>query len=339
MEIKKDYALKKHNTFSIDAKADWFITYDSLEDIFLLCRDEYFQEIKFLHVGEGSNLLFLSNFHGAILKSQIKGIEVIEEKEEEDSLIIEAGSGVVWDDFVDFAVKNGYYGAENLSAIPGEVGAAALQNIGAYGVEISDIIEEVFFVELRSGQEKSLKKEEMKYSYRYSILKDPEYDRIAIYKVRFRLKKRAELKLDYPDLKRYFEGKENPELSDIRRAIIEIRSKKLPETSKIGNAGSYFMNPIIEEEKWQRIKASYPRAPHYRLEDGRVKVPAAWLIDTAGWKGYREGDAGVYPLQALILVNYGGATGRDIVRLAEKIQATIKEKFDIDIYPEVKYIL
>lgn len=339
MEIKKDYALKEHNTFGIDATADWFITYDSAEDLKTLSRDEYFRETKVLHIGEGSNLLFLSNFHGAILKSNIKSIEIDESASNENSVSVVVGSGVVWDDFVEFAVNNGLWGIENLSIIPGTVGASAIQNIGAYGVEASELIEEVYFVDLVSGEEKIYRNNQINYAYRYSIFKEMEYSRIAVYKVRFRLKRHSSAKLEYPDLKRYFEDKENPSLSEIRKAIIDIRTAKLPDYKTLGNAGSFFMNSIVPIEKWEAIKKDYPEAPHYIVSDTEVKIPAGWLIDSCGWKGYREGDAGVYEKQALVLLNYGKATGRDIVRLAEKIQASVKEKFDIDIYPEVKYIL
>lgn len=341
MDIKRDYAIKEHNTFSIDACCDWFITYDNLDDLKLLSSDEYFRESRVLNIGEGSNMLFLSNFHGILLKSNIKTIDVIEKKANGEVDIC-VGSGVIWDDFVDFAVDHGFYGIENLSYIPGTVGSSAVQNIGAYGCEVSETIKEVHFFDFVESKDVVIKAEQCNYSYRSSIFKQWEESKtFAIHHVVFTLRNRGSININYPDLTKVFSQRdiEDISLKEVRQAIIEIRKNKLPDPKIMGNAGSFFVNPILDEDKFSALYSMYPQMPFYKLDDGRVKVPAGWLIDKCGLKGYREGNVGTFDRQALVLVNYGGATGREIAAFADKIQQEVKHKFDIDIYPEVKYIL
>lgn len=337
MKIDKEVALRDYNTFGVDATADWLIRYSSVEELQTLVRDEYFQECRFLHIGEGSNLLFLSNFHGIVLYSEICTIELLEEHPESVDLLV--GAGVRWDDFVAHCVRSGYYGVENLSLIPGQVGSAAIQNIGAYGVEVEQCIIEVHTIHRRSGQQRIFTHGECGYAYRHSIFKEPDYTDYIVTHVRFRLSRVEDLRLGYADVQRYLsEHALEPSLSVIREAIIAIRQSKLPDTKVLGNAGSYFINPVISAEQVKALQSLYPELPVYPLSDGRGKVAAGWLIDQCGLKGYRRGDAGVYERQALVLVNHGKATGQDIANLAIEIQDAVRERFGIELVPEVKYI-
>lgn len=341
MDIKKDYAVKEHNTFSIDARCDWFITYDNVDDLKLLSSDEYFRDSKVLNIGEGSNMLFLSNFHGILLKSNIKTIEIIDQRVNGDVDVC-VGSGVIWDDFVEFAVSNGLWGVENLSYIPGTVGASAVQNIGAYGSEAKDTIKEVHFFDFLENRDIILMGADCQYSYRDSIFKHwCDTKTIAIHHVVFTLKKNGKANINYPDLKNRFPNSDttNIDIRKIRNSIIEIRKSKLPDHRILGNAGSFFMNPIVDKELFNSIYSKYPEMPFYPMGEDKVKIPAGWLIDKCGFKGCRDGNVGTFEKQALVLVNYGGATGREIACFAEKIQNVVKDKFNIDIYPEVKYIL
>lgn len=338
MDILQNHSLRPYNTFGIAAQADWFIPFTSVEDLQLLSRDEYFQECRALTVGAGSNLLFLTNFRGIVLHSRICSLEVIQETEE--SVDILAGSGLVWDDFVAEMVARGYYGLENLSLIPGQVGSAAIQNIGAYGVEVGERIQAVHAVHRRTGQVRVFAHEECQYSYRHSAFKEPDHADYIITHVHLRLSKRPTLILGYADLEaRVHARSSQPTPLDVREEVIAIRSAKLPDPAVIGNAGSFFMNPIISAESFAELQRQHPEVPHYPLPDGRVKVPAGWLIDRCGLKGYRMGHAGVYERQALVLVNAdGAATGQDIARLAEYVQECVRTRFAIDLEPEVRYI-
>ena len=338
MEILQSYSLREHNTFGIDAQADWFIPFASIEDLQLLSRDEYFQECRCITIGEGSNLLFLTNFHGIVLHSVIQSIERLAETADTVDLLV--GSGVKWDDFVAQMAEAELYGVENLSLIPGEVGAAAVQNIGAYGTEICEVIREVHTVHRRTGEVRHFAVEECNYSYRHSFFKEPEAADYIVTHVLLRLSKHPHLKLDYADLRQRVEARTaTPTARDVRDEVIRIRQEKLPDPKVLGNAGSFFMNPIISAEAFERLREAYPEAPHYDLPDGQVKVPAGWLIDRCGLKGYRLGHAAVYERQALVLVNADGeATGQDIARLAEYVQEQVAERFGLQITPEVRYI-
>lgn len=340
MDIKKDYALKEHNTFGIDAHCDWFITYDSVDDLSTLASDEYFQECKFLHIGEGSNLLFLSNFRGIVLSSAIDTIEIVERRDYNNEVDILVGSGTSWDSFVEFAVEHNFWGIENMSLIPGTVGAAAVQNIGAYGSELMDTIKKVYFFDFYNKKDKIYNHLECKYDYRNSIFKNYDEMKIAIHHVLFTLKTKGIPNISYPDLKNYFECSiADISLRDIREAVIDIRKRKLPDTKEVGNAGSFFMNPIVSTSIFEKIKSEYPDIPYYTLSDNKVKIPAGWLIDQCGLKGIVDGKVGTYDKQALVIINRGGATGKEIGNFAEKIKEAVKDKFAIEIYPEVRYIL
>lgn len=330
-----NYSLITHNTFGIEAKTSRFIEYDSVEDLHRIIREERIKT-PYLHIGGGSNLLFVKDYEGTILHSCILGIEVVEEANE--WVLVKVGAGVVWDDFVAHCVEQQWYGAENLSHIPGEVGASAVQNIGAYGVEAKDLITEVQVLTV-AGEERVLTNKECSFSYRHSLFKEEEVaQEWFVTHVCFRLSKTPHYKLDYGIIRE--ELKKTPEvnLKAVREAIIAIRSAKLPDPDRLGNAGSFFMNPVVERAVFERIQSLYPGMPHYEVAPDRVKIPAAWLIEKSGWKGKNLGPVGMYEKQALVLVNRGGATGTDVVVLSNAVRQSVKEKFDIEIYPEVKFI-
>lgn len=288
-----------------------------------------------MHIGVGSNLLFTKDYDGLILHSRIGGIEVTAEDSQTVSLRV--GAGVVWDDFVACCVEHGWYGAENLSLIPGEVGASAVQNIGAYGVEVKDLITAVETVNVQ-GYGRVYSVEECEYAYRSSIFKRPENKSVFVTYVRFRLSKEERYTLDYGTIRQELAKYPAPTLPIVRKVIIEIRESKLPDPKVMGNAGSFFMNPIVAKEKLEALQRDYPRIPYYELPDGRVKIPAGWMIDQCGWKGKSLGPAAVHDKQALVLVNRGGAKGSDIVALSDAVRASVRDKFGIDIHPEVNVI-
>ena len=328
------YSLLPYNTFGIDVSASRFLEYASVAEL-----KEYIAQgavtTPFLHIGGGSNLLFTKDYDGLILHSRIGGIEVTAEDSQTVSLRV--GAGVVWDDFVACCVEHGWYGAENLSLIPGEVGASAVQNIGAYGVEVKDLITAVETVNVQ-GYGRVYSVEECEYAYRSSIFKRPENKSVFVTYVHFRLSKEERYTLDYGTIRQELARYPAPTLPIVRKVIIEIRESKLPDPKVMGNAGSFFMNPIVAKEKLEALQRDYPRIPYYELPDGRVKIPAGWMIDQFGWKGKSLGPAAVHDKQALVLVNRGGAKGSDIVALSDAVRASVRDKFGIDIHPEVNVI-
>ncbi len=336
MRIEQNFSLLNYNTFGIDARAAWFIEYDSKEELKQALGLELVKSNRWLHIGGGSNLLFLKDFDGVILHSNIQGIARVEE--DEQSVTVEVGAGVIWDDFVDVAVLNGWGGVENLSLIPGETGASAVQNIGAYGVEVKDVIVQVKTVETETGIENVFSNEECRYGYRDSIFKNELRNRIIVTSVVFRLDKQPVYKLDYQHLEDEVKRRGAISLNSIRSTIVAVRQSKLPDPKDYGNAGSFFMNPVVPKLHFEQLKATYPEMPHYYISEAEEKIPAAWLIDRCGWKGRQVGNAGVHDKQALVLVNKGGATGEEIVHLAGEIQKSVKEKFGVELKPEVNYI-
>lgn len=337
MEIRKDYSLLSHNTFGMDIKASLFIEYTSVEELKEILRRYLLEEGCWLHIGGGSNLLFKGDYPGIILHSAIKGYEILEENEQE--VIVRVGAGEVWDDFVAYSVDKGWYGAENLSLIPGEVGASAVQNIGAYGMEAKDLIVNVETVEVATGEERIFTNAECAYAYRESAFKLSLKGKYIITKVSYRLKKTPCYHLDYGNVRAELEKSGIAlTLSNVREVIIKIREGKLPDPKVQGNAGSFFMNPIISRVQFEALLAEYPQMPHYEVDAERVKIPAAWMIDQCGWKGKRLGNASVHDKQALVLVNAGGATGEEVIRLSEAIQKSVFDKFGIRISPEVNFI-
>jgi len=336
MIIKENISLLSYNTFGIDAKADYFIEYSSVEELQTALKSEIVKSNRLLHIGGGSNLLFMKDFKGVILHSAINFIKKV--SEDADTVMLEAGAVVNWDDFVAYTVENGWGGVENLSLIPGEVGASAVQNIGAYGVEVQDVITEVNAVEIKTGESKTFSVEDCQYGYRESIFKKELKGKYIITSVLFKLQKQPEYKLNYQHLEAEVLKNGDINLQNIRQTIIAVRESKLPDPKIFGNAGSFFMNPVISKAHFNELLAQYPQMPHYFVSETEEKVPAGWLIDQCGWKGKQIGNAGVHDKQALVLVNKGGATGAEIVYLAEQIQASVKTKFGIELRAEVNYI-
>ena len=331
-----DYSLLPHNTFRMDVKAARFMEYSSEEELTAFLASGGLTS-PYLHIGGGSNLLFLSDYPGLVLHSSVKGVETAAETDERVELRV--GSGVVWDGFVAYTVEKGFYGAENLSLIPGEVGASAVQNIGAYGVEVKDLVVSVDAVEAATGKKRRFTREECRYAYRDSIFKKELKGRYFVTYVTYRLSKLPVFHLDYGNVRAELEkdGME-PTLANVRRVIAAIRSNKLPDPKVTGNAGSFFMNPVVSQEQFDRLQTEYSEMPSYRLDGNRVKIPAGWLIERCGWKGKALGPAAVHDRQALVLVNRGGATGRDVLRLADEVARSVKERFGIEISPEVNLI-
>ncbi|MCA0364183.1 MAG: UDP-N-acetylmuramate dehydrogenase [Bacteroidetes bacterium] len=336
--IKENISLKPYNTFGIDAKARFFISIDSVEKLKTILSLEQFKSAKKLFIGGGSNLLLLNDFDGLVIKIEISGIDKVTENE--NGVILKAGAGVIWHDFVMYCVDNRFYGVENLSLIPGTVGAAPMQNIGAYGVEIKDVFESLEALNTSTLEVETFNLEKCRFGYRESIFKHEAKDKYVILNVSFNLQKKGNLNLEYGAIKDTLSQMQisNPTLKEVCEAVISIRKSKLPDPAKIGNSGSFFKNPEIPITRFEKLKEKYPNAPSYPVNENLVKVPAGWLIEQAGWKGHREGNVGVHTKQALVLVNYGGGTGSEIKALAEKIQKSVFEKYGIEINPEVNFI-
>ena len=328
---EKDYSLLRHNTFGIEAKCKRFIEYNSVEEAQQVAKMLTEADQPLLILGGGSNLLLTADYDGTVLHSGIRFLEQI------DSCHVRCGSGYVWDDFVAYCIANGLYGAENLSIIPGEVGASAVQNIGAYGVEAKDLIGSVEAVEIETGRICRFTNDECDYSYRQSKFKHTWRDRFLITAVTYKLSETYEPKLDYGNIRAALavKGIDFPTAAELREVITEIRNAKLPDPKVLGNAGSFFMNPVVSTQKYNELAQQYEGMPHYSIDNEHEKIPAGWLIEQCGWKGKAMGKAAVHDKQALVLVNRGGATGNEVVRLCETIQHDVMQKFGIEINPEV----
>ena len=323
------------NTFGLDVVADSFHDYSSAEELQHLIGSGLIAP-RHLHVGSGSNLLFLSpHYHGTVLHSRICGVSVVGGSG--DEVLVRVGAGCVWDDFVAFCVVNGWQGVENLSLIPGEVGASAVQNIGAYGVEVKDVISRVEAVDMQ-GRSLAFDVSECGYGYRDSIFKRPHMKDVFITHVTYRLSRRGSLQLGYKAIRQALEGRSVITLSDVRQAVIGIRRAKLPDPAELGSAGSFFKNPVVSAAQKDSLLRSHPSMPFYQQADGSAKIPAGWLIEQCGWKGRQLGPAAVYGKQALVIVNTGGATGSDIMRLAEAVQHDVLTAFGLPLSPEVNII-
>jgi UDP-N-acetylmuramate dehydrogenase len=332
---KTNYSLLHHNTFGIDAKCSRFIEIKSTEEAVGILPAV--SRTKYLILGGGSNILFTKDYDGTVVHSGIKGIET---EEHTDSVTLRCGSGENWDEFIAFCVGHNYYGAENLSLIPGDVGASAVQNIGAYGAEVKDIIESVEAVEIATGRQVTFSNEDCRYAYRHSRFKSEWKNKFFITFVSYRLSRHFSPHLNYGNIRTALSAKgiDKPTATELRDTIIEIRRKKLPDPDVQGNAGSFFMNPIVDREIYEKLALQYPNMPHYKISDTKEKIPAGWMIEQCGWKGKSLGNAGVHDKQALVLVNRGGATGNEIVRLCEYIRSDVMKKFGIEIKPEVNII-
>lgn len=329
-----DEIKKIPNTFGIDVSASSFFEYHS-EDELQKKIETGVISMPYLHIGSGSNLLFIKDYEGTVLHSRITEIEVIAENENQVS--VRVGAGMIWDDFVAYCVGKGWYGLENLSLIPGEVGASAVQNIGAYGVEVKDFITSVDTISI-FGKKRVFQTRECEYAYRKSIFKRPEMKSVFVTYVTFCLSKKESYTLDYGTIRQELTKYSIVDLETLRRVIIEIRESKLPDPKILGNAGSFFMNPIVSRVQFEELQRQFPSMPHYDIDEERVKIPAGWMIDQCGWKGKALGPAAVHDKQALVLVNLGGATGSDIVALSDAVRASVYERFRIEIFPEVNFI-
>lgn len=331
----KDHPLRDLNSFHVEERADRIIEFDSKQDL-----DQIFAEgatpENWYTLGGGNNILFTQRFAGTLLKPVGKEIKI--KAQIDDSVIVEAEAGVEWDDMVAWSVERDLWGMENLSLIPGTVGAAPVQNIGAYGAEAKDVIERVHYFDVEDRKHHTLGCAECRFAYRESIFKHELKGRAIITSVEFRLSKSSQPSLGYGDLAKEVELRGGATLKNIREAVCAIRQSKLPDTAVLGNAGSFFKNPIVNKEVSERLKAEYDSMPIYPVSEHKCKLAAGWLIDQAGLKGYRKGNVGVHERQALVLVNFGGATGAEVIALSEMVRQKVNEKFGIKIDPEVNIL-
>ena len=332
-----DFNLKEHNTFGIDVKCRRFIEFESVDELLQIVNSLTDADKPLLVLGGGSNMLFTADYEGTVLHSAIKGHVAVQTDE---GIMLRCGSGEVWDDIVSLCVSNRMYGAENLSLIPGDVGASAVQNIGAYGAEAKDIILKVEAVDLQTGKMCEFTNEECEYAYRKSKFNGEWRNRFVITYVTYKLSEVFCPCLDYGNIRAELEKRniKVPTAEQLRNVIIDIRNEKLPDPKVEGNAGSFFMNPVVPKAKYEELVARFGNVPHYSVDDNNEKIPAGWMIDQCGWKGKSLGKAGVHSRQALVLVNRGGAEGKDIVALCDAIKRDVKDKFGIDIVPEVNII-
>jgi UDP-N-acetylmuramate dehydrogenase len=338
LTIQSNVSLKPYNTFGIDVTARYLVEVDSDQDIQTLLQLPDVQTLPKLILGGGSNLLLTQDFNGLVVKINLKGIETV--KEDQNHVWLRAGAGESWHDFVMYSVEKGLGGIENLSLIPGTVGAAPMQNIGAYGVEIKDTFDRLEAVDIATGVRRIFSNTDCHFGYRNSVFKNEAKGQYIITSVQFKLNKTPNLQLSYGDIQKTLEqmGVKEPTIKAVSDAVIKIRRSKLPDPAEIGNAGSFFKNPEIPAIQFNSLKIQYPDIPGYIIDDETVKVPAGWLIEQCGWKGKRFGNIGVHARQALVLVNYGGGKGTDIKQLAEKVQASVAEKFGITLHTEVNFI-
>lgn len=334
MKDLSNYSLLQHNTFGIDAKCSRYLEYSTVAEAQEVAKILRASDTSYIIIGGGSNLLLTKDYDGIVVRSTVNcQLSTVNSQ-------LACGSGEVWDDVVAYCVNHQLYGAENLSLIPGDVGASAVQNIGAYGVEVKDLITSVEAVEIATGDIRIFSKEECGYAYRDSRFKHEWKDRYLITHVTYQLQTVFEPRLDYGNIRAELERKgiTKPTAQQLRQVIIDIRNAKLPDPKVMGNAGSFFMNPIVSKEKYEQLASQYEGMPHYTVDADHEKIPAGWMIEQCGWKGRSMGRAGVHDKQALVLVNRGGATGQEIVALCETIQRDVKEKFGIEIFPEVNII-
>lgn len=340
MHLLENVSLASYTTFGFDAQVRYLIEVDSIAAIQQVVLSEQWKSRPMLVLGGGSNILCTStSLEHVVVRVVSKGIKLI--KEDEAFRYIEVQGGEVWDNFVQYCVDHGYGGVENLSLIPGTVGASPMQNIGAYGVELQQVFDSLVAVNRQSGALRTFTKEECQFGYRESVFKKALKEQYIIATVTFKLPKKHEVSIEYGDIQRTLVayGISNPTIQDVRRAVIDIRMSKLPNPAEIGNAGSFFKNPIIATADFLALKSQYPTLPGYATADENwTKVAAGWLIEQAGWKGYKEGHVGVHDRQALVLVHFGQGVGQEIVILCEKIQQSVKQKFGIELTPEVNFV-
>lgn len=337
MEVKTDFSLKPYNTFGIDVKAKQFISVANTEELKHVLKRFYTEEIFVL--GGGSNMLLTEDVSKTVLHINTKGIKVVEEKD--SYVIIDVEAGENWHELVVWTLDNNYGGLENLSLIPGNVGTSPIQNIGAYGVELKDVFISCEAIHRQTLNFKTFSKQDCEFAYRQSVFKNKLKGHYIITKVRMKLtKQKHNIKTDYGAIQEELTKLQisNPKPQDISKAVINIRQSKLPDPRVLGNSGSFFKNPIVSLSTYEELKDLHPEIPSYKIDEDRVKIPAGWLIDQCGLKGFRSKDAGVHEKQALVLVNYGRASGQDILNLSKKIQDKVKEVFSITLDPEVNII-
>ena len=338
MLIKKDFCLKPFNTFGIEVETRQAAVITSVNDLHELFDDGHLRNQQILILGEGSNILFTDHFEGLVLLNQMRGIKVLSETEQH--IILQVNGGEFWTSLVDFTVENTWYGLENLSLIPGTVGAAPVQNIGAYGIELKDVMQSLEAFDLTSGKVVHFDNNACEFAYRSSIFKQQHKGRYFILNVTFQLSKVPNFHLEYGPLKEAFADVDPSkiDLKQVSELIKTIRRSKLPEPEELKNAGSFFKNPVVNISKLELLRKQFADMPAYKLPDNKFKLAAGWLIEQCGWKGKRIGDAGVYEKQALVLVNFGKAKGKEMLELATSIQKSVKEKFGVDLEMEVNVI-
>jgi UDP-N-acetylmuramate dehydrogenase len=337
MKVSQNASLKSYNTFGIDVKAKTLISITSVDELISVLKKNYAEDLFIL--GGGSNMLLTQNVDATVVHIDIKGIEIVRETEE--FVFVKASAGENWHEFVLHTLHQNWGGLENLSLIPGNVGTSPIQNIGAYGVELKDHFVSCDAVDIQTLETVNFAAEECEFEYRNSIFKNKAKGKYIITSVVFQLRKtNHKLLTNYGAINEALKelGVDNPTIQDISSAVIKIRQQKLPDPKKIGNSGSFFKNPVVTDQEFEALKKQFPEIPNYPVGKNSIKIPAGWLIDKAGLKGYREGDAGIHKNQALVLVNYGEATGEEILNLSRKVQAKILTKFDIHLEPEVNII-
>jgi len=336
MQVQQNYSLKEYNSFGIDALAKYFSAFQTAEQLKEIIENKKAESKMIL--GGGSNILFTKNYDGLVLKNEIDGINIVDE--DDQFVFITAGAGVKWHSFVMYCVNQNLGGVENLSLIPGNVGASPMQNIGAYGAEIKDVFYELKALHLNEKSIHKFSSAECEFGYRESVFKKKYKDEFAILNVTFRLRKNPVFNISYGAIETELKKMHVETLSvkAISDAVIQIRLSKLPDPSVIGNAGSFFKNPVITKEQMEKIQQHHLNLPFYKADEENFKIPAGWLIEQCGWKGFRKGDAGCYEKQALVLVNYGNATGKEIYSLSEEIKLSVNEKFQIELEREVNIL-
>lgn len=341
--IREQVDLSPHNTLRIPAIAERFITVTAAREIPEILRDSRVTRGPLHILGGGSNVLFLGDISGTVLHVAIKGREVVGETDSD--LLLQVGAGENWHETVIHCVERGWGGTENLALIPGTVGAAPMQNIGAYGVELADIFHSLRAVDLETGETREFNREECRFGYRDSVFKQEFRGAYCIADVTLRLSKSPEINTSYGSLWNKLEedGVSDPDIAQVAQAVMEIRRSKLPDPADLGNAGSFFKNPVVGEEQFRKLADRYRDMPHYEMKgekegEKQYKIPAGWLIEETGWKGKREGDVGTYRQQALVIVNHGRATGEEVWNLAQKIIRSVRDLFGIELVPEVNII-
>jgi UDP-N-acetylmuramate dehydrogenase len=338
MELLKNFSLKRFNTFGVDVAAKTFVEIKNENDLVeILSSDENSNESIFI-LGGGSNILFTKDFEGLVLKNSIPGIRII--KDDDNRVIIESGAGVIWNDLVTFCVNKNYGGVENLSLIPGTVGAAPIQNIGAYGEELSETFLSLDGIYTETGERGHFSREDCQFGYRNSIFKNELKNKFVVTRIKFSMNQNPKIKIGYGNVKEELErtGKTKFTIKDVSEAISKIRREKLPDPNVIGNAGSFFKNPEINSDEFESLKQNHPDLKGYPVENSKIKVPAAWMIEKTGWKGYRNGNVGTHKIHALVIVNYGEATGEEILHFAKDIKRTVYEEFGIVLEEEVNIV-